>query len=161
MDFSESLSMFTDSLYQPPTFDFNVDDLFTNLLSEDESENIVESLDIVEPEENLVCVEVLSTEEDEVIEAVESTTILKKEIKKKLKRRHSTKVDEISRKAMKLRASSKCHQGVVDMITMVYETLPSSFTLHSSFLKITKIQKLDQIHKFVLNAKNNGHKADK
>ena len=158
MDFSESLSMFTDSLLHNPLIDFNAEDLFSNLLSEGESNKSLE--DLSSEETSLFCEEEISNE-DVVSEQTEPIQVLSKRTKTKLKRGQVNKVCDINKKAMKLRASSKSHQEVVDMISLVYQALPKTSTLHASFVKVTKIQKLDQIHKFVLSVQQNGYTANK
>ena len=73
-----------------------------------------------------------------------------------LKRKDSL---EIARKKNIL-ASKKSHKDVSDMISVIYETLPNIFLLHHSFSKLSKIQKLDQIQKFLLSVQKHGYKAD-
>ena len=175
---SENLSLLTDSLMDQPLLDFNAETLFSNLLGEAE-EIILEDEDtpsLICEEVRLICEEELILEEEMnskkeqeaarrlevLLEQREVIQVLTKRRKRKptLNRVQFTKED-IPTKASPLTASRKSHQEVVNMISKVYQALPKNFTLHSSFSKITKIQKLDQIHKFVLNAQQNGYVANK
>ena len=66
---------------------------------------------------------------------------------------------EVARQKRML-ASVKSRNACSDMIEVIYSTLPEIFNYHSSFIKITKIQKLDRIQKFVLSVQKHGYKAD-
>ena len=168
MDVNESLSCLTDTLLTNPMLDFNADTLFSELLCgrEDiylENESICE-------ETSLFCAETLTVEDENHItpnvkvmpKQIEQTRTSKKSRKSKLKSGGgSTEVNVISKKAMKLKASSKSHRVVVEMISELYQILPQTFILHHSFVKLTKIQKLDQIKKFVMNVQQNGYTPNK
>ena len=185
MDFSESLSMLTDSLLNQPMIDFNAEILFSNLLCEGEEEEILEdnTSSLICEETSLLCEEELSLEDamnknskqeadslevmsDQTEVMSEQTTELKQVLSKRSKtksisKRGQFKKGESLKRASNLRASNKSHQEVVTMISLVYESLPKTYIFHHSFVKITKIQKLDQIHKFVLSTQRNGYTADK
>ena len=53
------------------------------------------------------------------------------------------------------------NKGLSDMISSLYNNLPSTFILHESFVKITKILKLDQIQNFMFNVKQHGYSPNK
>ena len=56
--------------------------------------------------------------------------------------------------------AAKSHKELANKIAKLYETLPDTFILHKTFHKVSKIQKLDQIEKFILNVKRHGYIAD-
>ena len=63
---------------------------------------------------------------------------------------------QASRKVKSAERAARCHKELADKIGGVYDSLPETFILHKTFSKITKLQKLDQIEKFVQHIQRHG-----
>ena len=180
MDFSEGLSMLTDSLLNDPLSDFNAESFYSDLLCEDSEISPVETTELSCEEISLVCEDEGIYLEDEPLLNNEHGVICEKVMPKQLedekiistfnpkllkdkKIRSTSKCSRLIGKAKtaKLNASNKSHQEVSNMIEKVYRTQDEAFILHSSFSKITKIQKLDQVLKFHLFILKNGYTPNK
>ena len=64
-------------------------------------------------------------------------------------------------KKMATERSAKLHQKNAMKIEFVYRSLPETYILHNSFARITKFQKLDQVHKFIENVLRHGYRTNK
>ena len=73
---------------------------------------------------------------------------------------HKRQTSQTRKKACAER-TARTHKITNEMISQMYVDLPSNFILHETFIKVTKIQKLYQIHKFVKTVIHHGYKADK
>ena len=91
-----------------------------------------------------------------IIEKTKTVEISKKRTTKKDKVKRFRAADQRRTSAER---AAKSHKELTDMITMLYNDLPKTFILHESFVKITKIQKLDQMHKFICAVKHHGYKT--
>ena len=146
--------MFSDSLMANPLANFNAETLFSSIPNTIELENESLVSDVVETLEETT---ISLTDKQENVEEISKKQMLKKT---KLKRFKSNKKVEVIKRTSAERAA-KSHKELSDMISSLYNNLPSTFILHESFVKITKIQKLDQIQNFMFNVKQHGYSPNK
>ena len=109
---------------------------------------------------------------EEVKNTKTSTILVKKDVVKEktveiCKRRMSKEkskrfkaIRAVERKRNSAERAAKSHKELTDKVSEMYINLPKVFTLHESFVKVTKIQKLDQISKFIMSVKQHGYKTN-
>ena len=56
--------------------------------------------------------------------------------------------------------SAKAHKELAAKLNGVYHSLPTTFILHKSFVKVSKVQKLDQIEEFLEHIRRHGYLPD-
>ena len=140
-----------------PAFDFD-DSLFTDQLEPNvDIEYDYSALECHETNHPAVSVEDISASTN--VEILDEADVM---LSASVQERNvfACKKKEPCRKKKAAERSAKAHKELAAKLNGVYHSLPTTFILHKSFVKVSKVQKLDQIEKFLEHIRRHGYLPD-